>query len=179
MSRTWAELLGDADEGAREAEERSGFFSRLRDSLGKSRRALAPAADPGRPGRGASKVCAPWTPTPTCTARAEKGPLFDLGNQQMAGVQGKSGGPRPNSGGARPGAGRKPKAATEKSANAAVETKLEPQPRGGALKRKKAVPVEIEPCDMLTLLQRIALGQVDGILGEKALRGLCVGQDGG
>jgi fused signal recognition particle receptor len=40
MSRTWAELLGDGDEGAREAAERSGFFGRLRDSLGKSRRAL-------------------------------------------------------------------------------------------------------------------------------------------
>ena len=40
MSRTWAELLGDAEEGAREAEERVGLFSRLRDSLGKSRRAL-------------------------------------------------------------------------------------------------------------------------------------------
>ena len=41
MSRTWAELLGDAsgDEGETEADE-SGFFSRLRDSLGKSRRAL-------------------------------------------------------------------------------------------------------------------------------------------
>lgn len=84
----------------------------------------------------------------------------------MAGVQGKSGGPRPNSGGARPGAGRKPKAATEKSANAAVETKLEPQPRGGALKRNKAVPVEIEPCDMLTLLQKIALGQIDASAGQ-------------
>jgi len=84
----------------------------------------------------------------------------------MAGVAGKSGGPRPNSGGARPGAGRKPKAATEKSANAAVEIKLEPQSRGGALKRKKAVPVEIEPCDMLTLLQRIALGQVDASAGQ-------------
>ena len=40
MSRTWAELLGDADDGAREAEERSGFLGRLRESLGKSRRAL-------------------------------------------------------------------------------------------------------------------------------------------
>ena len=40
MSRTWAELLGDAEDGAREAEERAGLFSRLRDSLGKSRRAL-------------------------------------------------------------------------------------------------------------------------------------------
>ena len=36
MARTWAELLGDAETGA----ERSGFFGRLRDSLGKSRRAL-------------------------------------------------------------------------------------------------------------------------------------------
>jgi fused signal recognition particle receptor len=40
MSRTWAELLGDT-EGPQEAEgESAGFFSRLRDSLGKSRRAL-------------------------------------------------------------------------------------------------------------------------------------------
>ena len=40
MSRTWAELLGDADSGAREADERTGFLGRLRDSLSKSRRAL-------------------------------------------------------------------------------------------------------------------------------------------
>jgi fused signal recognition particle receptor len=40
MSRTWAELLGDDDAGEREERERTGFFSRLRDSLGKSRRAL-------------------------------------------------------------------------------------------------------------------------------------------
>src|SRR5438477_7739743 len=40
MARTWAELLGDA-EGAEEAEaERRGFLGRLRESLGKSRRAL-------------------------------------------------------------------------------------------------------------------------------------------
>ena len=39
MSRTWAELLGDESE-TEDAEERAGFFSRLRDSLGKSRRAL-------------------------------------------------------------------------------------------------------------------------------------------
>ncbi len=40
MARSWAELLGD-DEGERETdEEREGFFGRLRDSLGKSRRAL-------------------------------------------------------------------------------------------------------------------------------------------
>jgi fused signal recognition particle receptor len=40
MSRTWSELLGDEESGAREEAERSGFLSRLRDSLGKSRRAL-------------------------------------------------------------------------------------------------------------------------------------------
>ena len=52
MSRSWAELLGDA-EGPQETEEqRAGFFGRLRESLGKSRRALtselaAAAFDPG------------------------------------------------------------------------------------------------------------------------------------
>jgi fused signal recognition particle receptor len=40
MSRTWAELLGDDEDGPVEADERTGFFSRLRDSLAKSRRAL-------------------------------------------------------------------------------------------------------------------------------------------
>src|SRR5439155_11836661 len=54
VSRSWAELLGDdetgADAGA--AEEGAGLFSRLRDSLGKSRRALTEeiavaAFDPG------------------------------------------------------------------------------------------------------------------------------------
>jgi fused signal recognition particle receptor len=40
MSRTWAELLGDAEDGAREGEERTGFLGRLRESLSKSRRAL-------------------------------------------------------------------------------------------------------------------------------------------
>lgn len=63
----------------------------------------------------------------------------------MAGVKGKSGGPRPNSGGKRPGAGRKPKAAA-KSANQPPATKLqvtlEPQARGGALKRSKAAKAE-------------------------------------
>src|SRR5919107_4142098 len=52
MARSWAELFGDA-EGPQETEEqRAGFFGRLRDSLGKSRRALtgelaAAAFDPG------------------------------------------------------------------------------------------------------------------------------------
>ena len=40
MSRTWAELLGDAEDGDREGEERAGFLGRLRESLSKSRRAL-------------------------------------------------------------------------------------------------------------------------------------------
>ena len=40
MSRTWSELLGDADGGVADEQERTGFFGRLRDSLSKSRRAL-------------------------------------------------------------------------------------------------------------------------------------------
>ena len=40
MSRTWSELLGDTEPGEGDDEERTGFFSRLRDSLAKSRRAL-------------------------------------------------------------------------------------------------------------------------------------------
>jgi len=39
VSRTWSELLGDAPSEADET-ERTGFFSRMRDSLAKSRRAL-------------------------------------------------------------------------------------------------------------------------------------------
>lgn len=53
----------------------------------------------------------------------------------MAGTKGKSGGARPNSGGARLGAGRKPKP-------------------------KKEV-VELDECDMLKLLQDVALGRVE------------------
>ena len=40
MSRSWAELLGEADAAPEEEEQRGRFFSRLRDSLSKSRRAL-------------------------------------------------------------------------------------------------------------------------------------------
>jgi fused signal recognition particle receptor len=40
VARTWAELLGDETVPAGEDEARAGLFSRLRDSLGKSRRAL-------------------------------------------------------------------------------------------------------------------------------------------
>ncbi|CAG4925667.1 hypothetical protein R52603_05398 [Paraburkholderia saeva] len=52
----------------------------------------------------------------------------------MAGVKGKSGGPRVNSGGARPGAGRP--------------------------KKSKPAPTPIDERDMLQLLQDIALGRV-------------------
>src|SRR5215208_3370032 len=52
MARSWTELLGDAAGPEETAEEQQGFFGRLRDSLGKSRRALtgelaAAAFDPG------------------------------------------------------------------------------------------------------------------------------------
>src|SRR5918995_249457 len=52
MARSWSELLGDAEGPDDTEEERAGFFGRLRDSLGKSRRALtgelaAATFDPG------------------------------------------------------------------------------------------------------------------------------------
>ncbi len=90
----------------------------------------------------------------------------------MAGVKGKSGGPRANAGGARPGAGRKPKLVSAESAKApakskaAVKVALEPQPRGGALKRSKAEPVEIPVTDMLSLLKDIALGRTEATAGQ-------------
>jgi fused signal recognition particle receptor len=40
MARSWAELFGDEGGPLEPDEERSGFFARLRDSLGRSRRAL-------------------------------------------------------------------------------------------------------------------------------------------
>jgi len=40
MARSWAQLLGDEDAGGPGGEGGPGFFGRLRDSLGKSRRAL-------------------------------------------------------------------------------------------------------------------------------------------
>ena len=40
MTRSWGDLLGEPDGRAEEETERAGFFARLRDSLGKSRRAL-------------------------------------------------------------------------------------------------------------------------------------------
>jgi len=40
VARSWAELLGEADASPEPEEERAGLFSRLRDSLAKSRRAL-------------------------------------------------------------------------------------------------------------------------------------------
>src|SRR5215510_9310630 len=52
MARSWPAFLGDAEGPEETAEERRGLFGRLRDSLGKSRRALgeqlqAAAFDPG------------------------------------------------------------------------------------------------------------------------------------
>jgi fused signal recognition particle receptor len=52
MARSWSELLGEEDAQPEPEEQRSGLFSRLRDSLGKSRRALtqelaSAAFDPG------------------------------------------------------------------------------------------------------------------------------------
>src|ERR1700730_8980942 len=52
MARSWSELLGDANASPEPEEARGGMFSRLRDSLSKSRRALteqiaAAAFDPG------------------------------------------------------------------------------------------------------------------------------------
>lgn len=85
----------------------------------------------------------------------------------MAGVKGKSGGPRKGAGGARPGAGRKPKKASSESANG-VEEYLEPQPHGGALKRSESSPVEVLEMDMLGLLQEIALGRLD--VSDRQLR---------
>ena len=40
VARTWAELLGDETAPAEDESQRAGLFARLRDSLGKSRRAL-------------------------------------------------------------------------------------------------------------------------------------------
>src|ERR671914_557042 len=55
MTRSWGEFLGDSDTPDETESEQEGFFSRLRDSLGKSRRALteqlaAAAFDPGDAG---------------------------------------------------------------------------------------------------------------------------------
>src|SRR3954454_24015459 len=40
MARSWSELLGESDARPESEEERRGLFGRLRESLGKSRRAL-------------------------------------------------------------------------------------------------------------------------------------------
>src|SRR5919205_2055236 len=52
MARSWAQLLGEENAQPEPEEQRSGLFSRLRDSLSKSRRALtaelaSAAFDPG------------------------------------------------------------------------------------------------------------------------------------
>ncbi len=51
MTRSWADLLGDAEPAPDPEGETAGFLSRLRDSLGRGRRALRgclPGLDPGR-----------------------------------------------------------------------------------------------------------------------------------
>lgn len=66
----------------------------------------------------------------------------------MAGVKGKSGGPRNNSGGARTGAGRKPKVKpVEKSANVPID-----------------LPNPSNESDTLKLLQDIAFGRIDATM---------------
>lgn len=62
---------------------------------------------------------------------------YSIGFQQMAGVKGKSGGPRKNAGGARPGAGRPRKMKNDQK------------------------PQLIDDCDMLQMLQDVALGKVE------------------
>lgn len=82
----------------------------------------------------------------------------------MAGVKGKSGGPRKNAGGARPGAGRKPKNSAIESAkgsSGSVRDELEPQAHGGALKRSRSEPVPASEMDMLEYLQSVALGLIE------------------
>lgn len=82
----------------------------------------------------------------------------------MAGVKGKSGGPRKNAGGARPGAGRKPKNAVAESAKESfggVHDELEPQAHGGALKRSRSEPFPAGDMDMLQYLQDVALGVIE------------------
>ena len=59
----------------------------------------------------------------------------------MAGVKGRSGGPRKNSGGARPGAGRKPKAKPVESAKQPPVT-LPPDPEVAIMDSKKREPLE-------------------------------------
>ena len=74
-------------------------------------------------------------PAETSRSRIRATKLVFNGIQQMAGVKGKSGGPRKNAGGARPGAGRKPK----------------PKPETAKVPAK----------DMLEMLQQVALGKVE------------------
>jgi phage terminase small subunit len=62
----------------------------------------------------------------------------------MAGVKGRSGGPRKNSGGARPGAGRKPKPKTDESPNLSAEGVESIDPL--------SQPVKREPLEFLELV---------------------------
>lgn len=77
----------------------------------------------------------------------------------MAGVKGRSGGPRPNSGGKRAGAGRKRKAPAVVDPGG-VESHLEPQARGGALKRQSAEAAVSNFDDPLEFLKAVWRGDL-------------------
>lgn len=84
----------------------------------------------------------------------------------MAGVKGRSGGPRPNSGGKRPGAGRKPKPRPEPTLaeEAAIGASLPPGPDA---------PKPVITTDAKTFLEAVVAGTViatpDQISAAKAL----------
>src|ERR1043165_7113662 len=94
MGRSWAELLGEENAAPEPDEQRGRFFSRLRDSLSKSRRALteqlaATAFDPSSE--------ADWE-------RLEEGLIMgDVGGRAAGGVR-----PRAGARGARRGRRRQP-----------------------------------------------------------------------
>lgn len=78
----------------------------------------------------------------------------------MAGVKGRSGGPRPNSGGKREGAGRKPKPPVVVD-QGVVATHLEPQGHGGALKRQAAEVSVSKFDDPLEFLRAVWRGDLN------------------
>lgn len=80
----------------------------------------------------------------------------------MAGVKGRSGGPRPNSGGPRPGSGRKPKAKPQDDCADLLGAPMPGQSSIGIPATGKLVePPEVLPkMDMLEFLRLVALGQV-------------------
>lgn len=75
----------------------------------------------------------------------------------MAGVKGRSGGPRPNSGGPRPGSGRKPKA---KPQDDCMDLLGAPMPGQSGIEKMVEPPEVLPKMDMLEFLRLVALGQV-------------------